>query len=643
MFINGARFDVVGVAPPGFDGTYAAHRVDVWVPITMQGHVRPRGLSIERRGWGWLWMIGRLTPGTTVADAERALATAAAGINLRFPPRPTDPPFAYLVRPASALAQDDREELSPVLLTSFAFTGLLFLATCANLASLMHARVAARRREFAIRQSLGAGRLRLMSEWMLECMVLALAGGAAALVVARLAATALGAVQLPLQLLGDFSFDTTLQWRVVAYTFGVSLAGAVLFGTGSAWRAARQVPVEVLKEEGGNSSGGRRIARGRRVMVAVQVGVSVVLLMLASLLTTSLRRQLQTSPGFDASAVGLLSIHMQRQRVPKNEWRALTERAVTIARAVPGVLAADIAMRAPLEPGQDTIITRVPGYDPKHDANGLKTDFTQVGPRYFETLGIPFEAGGPWDPRAGAPAVVINRTMAARYWADGNAVGRTVLLGRTPATVAGVVADTAYYNVGETPRPYLYLPAHVEPPGGFVLHLRAATGVNPGALAGLVAKSLASADARLAAFDVMSFNDLRQVPLFPSRLLATAALAFGAVSVVLTVFGLFGVLAASVTARTREIGVRLALGAAPDGVQRSVIGEALALAAVGGAGGLGAGYLAAYQLRAWLFNVAPFDLAVTAGVILLVALLATMSAWMPARRASRIDPVQALK
>jgi predicted permease len=587
-------------------------------------------------------MIGRLKPGAGIADGERALASAAADINRRFPPRASDPPFGYLVRPGSVLAEYEREQMSQVLLTSFAFTGLLFLATCANLASLMHARVAARRKEFAIRQSLGAGRLRMMSEWMLECMLLALAGGAAALLVARITAKALGSVQLPLQLLGDFSFDTSLQWRVVAYTLGVSLGGAVLFGIGSAWRAARQVPVEVLKEEGGNASGGRRAARGRRALVAVQVGVSVVLLMLASLLATSLRRQQQASPGFDGSPIGLLSIHMQRQRVPEAEWPALTERALTIVRALPGVAEAEVGMRVPLELGNDNIMIRVPGYDPKHDANGLKTAFNRVGPRYFATLGIPFEAGGPWDPRSGAPAVVVNHTMAERYW-NGNAVGRTVLIGRTPATVAGVVADTAYYNVGETPQPYIYIPAHGEPLGGFVIHLRAAQGADPGAVAGLAAKSLAAADARLAAFDVMSFNDLRQIPLFPSRLVTMAALVFGVVSIILTVFGLFGVIAASVTARTREIGVRLALGAAPDRVQRSVIREALGLAAAGSVGGLIAGYLAAYQLRAWLFEVAPFDLVVTLGVIAIVTLLATMSAWMPARRASRIDPVRALR
>jgi hypothetical protein len=365
--------------------------------------------------------------------------------------------------------------------------------------------------------------------------------------------------------------------------------------------------------------------------------------MLASLLGASLRKQQQASPGFDGSSIGLLSIHMQRQRVPEAEWPALTERALTIARSAPGVAEAEIGMRAPLELGRDNVIIRVPGYDPKHDANGLKTDFTRVGPRYFETLGIRFDSGGPWDARSGAAAVVVNHTLAAKYFGGGQAVGKTVLIGRAPATVTGVVQDTSYYNVGESPRPYIYLPQHTQPLGGFVMHVRAAPGVDPGAVAGLVAKSLAAADARLAAFDVMSFNDLRQIPLFPSRLVTMAALVFGVVSIILTVFGLFGVIAASVASRTREIGVRLALGAAPDRVQRKVIGEALMLAAVGGAGGLVAGYLAAYQLRSWLFEVAPFDLVVTLGVIAMVTLLAMMSAWLPARRAARIDPVSALK
>jgi predicted permease len=642
LLINGATFQIIGVSPAGFDGTFAAHRVDVWVPVTMQAHVRPRGLPLDRRGWGWLSMFGRLQPTRDRGDAERALATAAADINRRFPPRQSDPSFGYLVRPLTALSEDDRENLAPVLLTAFAFTGLLFLATCANLASLMHARVASRRKEYAIRQSLGAGRLRLMSEWMAECVLLALAGGAAALVVARLTAMALGSIELPLQLLGDMSFATSLQWRVVAYTFAVSLAGAVIFGLGSAWRAARQVPVDALTQETGTTTGGKAAARGRRALVALQVGVSV-LLMMASLLATSLKRQLNASPGFETASIGLLSVHLQRQRVPAGDWRALTERALEAARSVPGVAEADIATRVPLEPGQDRIILRIPGYDVKQDGRGISTDFNQVGAGYFRTMGIPFVSGGPWDPQSASPAVVVNRTFAQRYWGTDQAVGKTVLNGRAPMTVAGVVADTAYYTVGETPRPFIFLPAHVQPPGGFALHIRAAQGADTGAVTAAVAKALAAADSRLASFDVMTFNDFRQVPLFPSRLLTMSAMSFGAVSILLTVFGLFGVIASSVASRTREIGVRLALGAEPDWVQRAVIGDALRLAAIGAAIGLAAGYVAAFQLRSWLFDVGPFNPGVTTLVVAVVALAATLSAWIPARRASRIDPVQALK
>lgn len=643
LIINGAPFEIVGIAPRGFGGTYAAHRMDVWAPVTMQQHVRPRGLSIDRRTWGWLWMIGRVAPHHGPGEVEHALSTVAADINRRFPGGTGSDELRFLVSPVSALSASDARQLSPMLLTSLAFTSLLFLATCANLAGLMHARLAARRRELAIRQSLGAGRLQLMRDWMLECSVLALAGGGIALAVARAVAVALAGVDLPSQVLGGLTFDTTLQWRVVAYTFGLSLIGAALFGVGSAWRAAQQVPVDVLKEEGGTASSGRQTARARRIMVAVQVSVSVVLLMVASLLVTSLKRQQVASPGFDGSAIGLVSLNLQRQRVPEAQWSALITRAVDIARAVPGVADADVAMRAPLSEGEDVITVGVPGYDPTHEAAGLTVDFNQAGARYFATLGIPFRAGAVWDPVSGAPAVVINQTMADRYWSGQNPVGRTVRIGRTPATVAGVVADSSYYNVGESPRPYIVLPAHLQPPGSFVLHVRASAGHDPGALAGDVAKALAAADSRLAPFDVMSFDDLRQVPLFPTRLLTMAAAVFGLVSVVLTVVGLYGVIAASVGARTREIGVRLALGAAPDVVQRGVIGDALRLSAMGGAAGLAAGYLAARQLRGWLFDVTPFDAVVTTGVITFVAVLATASAWIPARRAARIDPVRALR
>jgi predicted permease len=643
LILNGARFDIVGVAPSTFRGTYAARQIDLWAPVTMQQVARPRGLTLERRTWGWLFMIGRLTPGHTIADAERALAAAAEDITRRFPPSPGDGPFRFEVRPATALAEADRRRFEGPLVTTFAFTGLLFLATCANLAGLMHARLTARRRELAIRQSLGAGRTRLIAEWMTECLLLACAGGAAALVLARFTAIGLSRIDLPLEMMGSASFATTLQWRVVFYALGVSALGCVLFGVTSAWRASRQAPVDVLKSEGGAAAGGRQSARTRRVMVAFQVGVSVVLLLVASLLASSLHRQRVAPPGFAAADVGLMSIDLRRQRVPEGEWPVLTRRALDSVRTTAGVAHADIGFRAPLQPGEDQIVVRVPGYDPSHDAAGLSVDFNQVGPAYFDTLGIPFVAGHTWDDRAPTQAVVINKTMASRYWPDAKAVGKTVLIGRAPAIVSGVVADTLYYNVGESPRPYIYLPAHVQPPGSYVLHVRTTSYGDVQALVARVAQTLASADSRLAPFDVMSFDDLRQVPLFPIRMLTMAAVIFGGVSLLLTVVGVYGVIAASVSGRAREIGVRLALGAAPDRIQRGVIGEALVLAVAGGGVGLIAAYLTARELQAWLFEVQPFEPALSVAVMLLVAVIAALSAWMPARRASHVDPIIVLK
>lgn len=641
LFINGSAFQIVGVAPVGFVGTYAARRVDVWTPTAMQQVVRPRGLTRTRRGWGWLQLVGRVTPGATRVTAEQALAVAADDINRRFPVRAGTAGFGFALEPLSALSTTDARRLSPLLRVAFAFTALLFLATCANLAGLMHSRFSTRRHELAIRQSLGAGRGRLMWEWMAECLLLAIGGGAVSVMVARVTAVTLATVDLPESLFGSLSLETTLHWRVVAYAVGLSLCGGVLFGLTGAWRSGRQLPVTVLKAEGGHLASGRGYAR--RVMVAAQIGTSVTLLMLAALLITSLRHQQRADTGFDAAPLGLLSVNLQRQRIPETEWIALTQRMVDQARAVPGVAQADVASRAPLSSGMDRLSVAIPGYVSEREDGTVSVDFAQVGPAYFDTLGLTFERGGTWTPTADRLWLVVNHTMAVRYWNDEDPVGRSITIGGISATVSGVVRDSAYYSVGESPRPFMYLPAHVQPPGQPVLHIRAEANADPAVAAATVAKAIAEDDDRLVAYDVMSFEQARSVPLFPNRMLTMAALVLGAVSLLLTIVGLYGVIASSVSARTREIGVRIALGAAPDRVQRGVIGEALRLAAVGCAAGLTIGYLSAFQLREWLFDVGPFNVATTALAVTAIVVVAVAAAWMPARRASRVDPVQALR
>ncbi len=640
--INGATFEIVGVAPPGFGGTFAAHQVDAWVPLMMQGWVRPRGLSVERRTWGWLRMIGRMREGVTFDRVRVETTRASDVINQQFPPARASDAVAFTAVPAAALSESDAEGLRPLLQAVFAFTLLLFLATCANLTGIFQSRLASRTRELAIRQSLGAGRWRLAFEWMIECTLVALLGGLAALGIGVIGARVLMGMDVPAELVGTLRFDAAIGWRVVAFTVGLSLVGAVLFGAGTAWRAGRRAPVSALKDEGGAQAGGARRSRARRMTVALQVAASVVLLVVGSLLATSLSRQFGADPGFDAERLGVMSLSLQRQRVPQADWPALIDRALAVARTTPGVTAAATAMRPPLGLGKDVQTVRIPGYTPPDDRPTVSVDFNSVTADYFATLGLRFLAGGPWNASVSAtPSVVINETMARRFWKDGDALGRAITVGRTAGIVSGIVADSAYYEIGEAPRPMLYVPSEVGPAGNFGLFFR--TDGDPAAVAAAVARALSAADARLAPANVMSFGDLRRVVLFPARLLAIAALVFSAISLLLTLVGLYGVIAASVADRTREIGVRLALGAAPSTVQVSVVREALVLCGIGAVLGGLAGYGAAVALRGWLFAVSPFDPLVYAGVLALVTMVAVASAWLPARHAARIDPVTALR
>lgn len=643
LSINGAPFEIIGVAPAGFDGTYAAHHVDVWAPIVMQGWVRPRGLSVDRRGWGWLRMVGRLHDDATMATAQQGIDAAAAGINREFPPARESDAVAFKAFPASALSDDDAEGLTPVLVVSFAFTALLFLATCANLTGILQSRLASRGRELAIRQSLGAGQLRLAGEWMVECLLLAACGALLALGVAALGTRLLGMIDIPAGLAGGITFSAALGWRVFVYTVAVAGVGAVLLGAGTAWRAARRTPLTTLKADGGTQVGGATATRGRRATVILQVACSAVLLVVAGLLISSLSRQVSADPGFDADRLGLMSLSLQRQRVPAGEWRALTDRALLIARQTPGVQHVSTAMRAPLGLGEDVQSVRIPGYTPPDDRPTVTVDFNVVSAGYFDTLGLRFVAGGPWlaSTLSTSPAVVINTTMAKRYWQNGDAVGKAISVGSTTGVVAGVVTDSAYYAIGESPRPMLYLPAEFVPGGNFGLFVR--TDGDPAAVAATVARALAAEDVRLTPANVMSFADLRRVPLFPARFLTVTAIAFGAVSLLLTVVGLYGVIAGSVADRSREIGVRLALGAEPWRVQRGVIREALLLAIGGLVLGVAAAGVAASAMRGWLFTVSPFDPAVYTIVLAFITVVAVASAWWPARAAAALDPVRVLR
>jgi putative ABC transport system permease protein len=642
LLINGAPLEIIGVAQAGFRGTFHAHASDLWTPIAMQQQVRPRGLTLESRNWGWLRWIGRLRGEATVEVAQAQLDAVAADLNRRFPTNPAAA-IGFIVRPASALADNDREVLSPVLTVVLAFTAVLFLVACSNLAGVMQARLLTRVREIAIRRALGAARPRALAEWAAECVLLAAGGGLAGALLARTAVAALSRLQPPAELVGDMAVIAVFDWRVGLAAVGLSAVAALAFGLLPALRVGRGGSASTLKDESGTTSGSRSAVRLRRTAVVAQLAFSGVLLISAALLGASLVNRQAFNPGFEPGELGLLAIDLERQRVSQGEWRRLADVALERTRRDPAVRAAELGWVVPLGFGEDVMGFRIPGHTPPEGSTSFSINFNIVGVDYFRALGVRLVEGAMWSGTGGGPVeVVINQTMARRFWPGRSAVGQEIqMLGTGPVRIAGVAADTSYYEIGEDPIPYLYLPAERRMPGRFVLHVR--TAGDPAPVIQQLRRGLEEADPRLAPHNVSTFETLRRAPLFPARLLVATAMAFGALAVLLAGIGLYGVMTLSVSQRTREIGVRMALGARPGQVIGGVFREALRLVAFGLGLAFPAGYLAAGALSGWLFGVSPFAPGLYAGVAVFLLAVACLAAWYPARRASRIDPVLALR
>ena len=645
LVVNGTPFEVVGVAAPGFGGTYRAHPVDLWAPIMMQQIVRPRGLTVDRRTWGWLQIIGRRGADVTIDLTAQQLAAVAADLDRRFPPGAGRAGAGFHVSDAAALSAGDEALLAPVLAVTLSFTALLFVVTCANLAGVMQARLLARRRELAVRQALGGSRGRVLAEWLVECLALAGAGGLLGLIAARGLLVVVSGLRPPEQLLGNLSLATAFDARVWVSALVLTLLAALIFGVLPAWSAARRPPGAGLRDDARTATGGRAAVRLRRAAVVVQLAASGLLLLCGALLARSLANQQAFDPGFDTARLGLLSIDLARQRVPQADRRALAEAALDRLRRDPDVRHAAYATHVPLGFGQDVFGFRIPGHTPPDDRNVVPIDVGLVSANYFAVLGVPFVAGRAWPadlPADAAPVVVVNETMAARFWAGANPVGDVIEIGSNqPVRIAGVVRDVAYYEVGGDPLPFVYLPAELRVPGAFTLVVRTAD--DPAPVLGRLAQGLEGVDRRLSPHEALTFEALRRVPLFPARVLAGASWAFGVMAIVLAGVGLYGLVSMSVGSRTREIGVRMTLGAQPDAVLRAVLGEAAALALAGIGIALAGGVLIASLLEAWLFEVSPFD-PLSSGLVAVVLFgLALVAAWHPAHRAARVDPSVVLR
>jgi predicted permease len=647
LTLDRVPFTIVGVTPPGFMGPEVGRTFDVAVPLGAEPLLRGSESWLGSRGSTWLSVMVRLKPGQTLEAAAAALATVRpqildatipAGMNAQY--REEFRSKRFLLEPAAVGGSSLRRNSMRPLAALMAVVALVLLVACANIAHLGLARASARRHELSVRTALGASRLQLARQLLVESLLLSSVGAALGLLFAswwgdllvRQFSTAEKTVAL----------DIPLDWRVLCFTAALAVGAAVLFGTVPALRAARVQPIEALNQKGWDVPGGHRLFLHHGTVVA-QVAFSLVLVVAAGLFSRTFAALAGRDLGFDRDRVLIVELDAGPGRLAPAGRAALFERVRESVAALPGVSSAATSVIAPL--GGQAWITGLPGDGSEPD--GSRFAFVNmVGPDWFATFGTRILAGREFDGRdvGGTPAVaIVNQAFARRYLRGENPIGRTLRLMGSSVEIVGLATDAAYESVREPVPPTLYKPIGQSGnrPPGVVLSVRAVQG-SPEALARSVASAIGAVDPSLA-LTFRPLADAVDAMLVNERLLAMLSSFFGGLALLLAALGLFGVTSYGVSRHRTEIAIRIALGALPVRVLRLVLGRVAVTVGIGIVLGVAASLAGTRVLRALLFGIEPGDPLTLLAAALTLAAVAALAAWLPARRAMRLDPAEVLR
>src|SRR5213594_3099163 len=656
LVVNGRAMAVVGVAAAPFDGVQLGQAPDLFIPITLKAQMTPNWDGLNDGKDYWLQIIGRLRPGVSAPSAEAGLqATARQALEQSLAEMKGVSPEKrarllnrrLLLVPGAQGRLVLQEETQDGLLLLSALVGLVLLIACANVANLLIARGAARQREIALRLALGAQRAHLLRQLLAESLMLALAGGAAGLLIAAWSIDAMLAV-LPREE-GIAGLTSSLDLRVLAFNFGISVLTGVLFGLVPALRATRPDLVTSLKEQSAGSGTSAGHVRLRKGLVVAQIAITAVLLVTAGMFTLSLRQLKRVDLGMRLDNLLAFSIEPELSGYTPSQTVALSDRILQDLAALPGVTAASAAEIAVLTDNSAGLNVTIEGYTPLAN-DSLHVSQNCVGPRYFATLGIPLLAGREItgsDSATSARVALINATMTRKYFAGRDPVGLHFAFGagsnvKPDIEIVGVVMDSKHTTVREPQTAYVYLPySQSKNIGEATFYLRSAQ--PPASLASAVREVVRRHDAALPVYGVKTLARQRDESLYAEQLLMSLSVCFGLLAALLASIGLYGVLAYTVSRRTPEFGIRMALGATARNVRGLVLREAMAMAAVGLVIGVPAALAAGRLARSLLFGVQAGDplLLVAAGLLLIGVML--LAAYVPARRATRVDPVVALR
>jgi predicted permease len=647
--VNQIPVTIVGVNPRDFTGIDPGERPDVIMPLSAQPLVAPgrtprtTPLTDDPDNW-WLQIMGRLKPGVTSAQAQSAMEVAfRQAVAATMPDRPDrdQPQFRLL---AGARGQNNlREEFGTQLVALVALAGVVLLIACTNVASLLLTRAVVRRREISLRLALGAGRSRIVRQLLTEGLTLAVGGGALGIVLAYWTRNAVPGLLLPSWGAGDLQFNAEFDTTVVALTIVVTIATTILSSIAPIWQAVR-IGIHAGLKEGARATIGPLVALRGKGLVVVQVCLSVALLIGSGLFVRTLSNLRGIGLGFNPERVVLFTIDAPRARYAGAARRMLFERIGEAIGAIPGVEAASLSETPLLSGGSSKTRVGPNGRPPEPTNDAWVND---VGRRFFETMGIPILMGRPFDARDNAtspPVVVINRQFMKAFFPNENPIGRTLQNNGVLYEVVGVCGDTPFGRLRD-PIPPTFYRYFAQPQsreaGAATFEVRTAAG--EAALMSNVRAVVTGIDRELPVFDMRTQVQQIDALLSRERLFVALTTAFGALALVLASIGIYGLLAQAVSRRTNEIGIRLALGAARKDVLVMILREASSLAAIGAIIGVIVAALLSRYVRAMLFGVPPADPATFCGAVAVVGFVALLAGWIPARRASRLDPIAALR
>ncbi|MBI4473101.1 MAG: ABC transporter permease [Acidobacteria bacterium] len=648
LMINGRNFTVIGVAPPGFTAPDLLSDFSIYVPMMMQELVRPPSAGgggnprmLDQRGRRWITMMGRLKPGISREEAQGNITAINEQIQQLH--AATNREIVATLHPATEGRPGVRQRLIPVAWLLMTVAGIVLLIACANVANLLLVHNTSRRREIAIRLSLGASRARLISQLLMESAIISIAGAAIGLLIGSWSLSLLFRATA-IQTIIPIRIDLGLDPRVLTFTLLLSFLTGVVFGLAPAVRSARTDVVPELKNDVSGADGGRLFGL-RNTLVIAQMAMSLVLLAAAGLFLRSLWASQSTALGMDLERVALMQLNLNLAGYDRPRSTEFYRRVVERVEAIPGVEAAGLSRVLPLSGATRLTFLFLEGRDyPDNRADQFPAN--TVSSNFFASLGIPLIRGRNFNDQDGPQSqrvAIVSKTLADRAWPGQDPIGKVVrtAAGAPPIQIVGVVADSKYGSTREENQPVVYYPLSQNLETYMFLTVR--TPSDPARLLAVLRSQVQAMDPRLPLSNVRTMLEHVRIALLPDRLAVLLLGVFAGLAVLLAAVGTYGIVSYSVSQRTREIGIRMAVGAQNIHVLKLIVGKAMMLAVIGILIGLAAAFGVTRFARAFLFGVTPTDPLTFAAVAAILAVVALVSSYIPARRAAKMDPLAALR